>query len=240
MLNILILKNITREGPGLLEPMLKAEGARLETADLDRGDPLPSAEGYDALIVLGGPDSANDTSAKIESEIRFIREWLETGKPYLGICLGLQLLVKAAGGQVVRAPHKEIGFRDAAAKPYTVRLTDAGRQDPLCAGLSDPVPVLQLHGETVELTPAMTLLGEGEGCRNQMVRAGKNAYGIQCHFEVTRPMLELWAAEDEDLSRLDRHELLQQFDGMESGYAATCKCLAGNFLSIVNSFSLKA
>ena len=113
-----------------------------------------------------------------------------------GICLGLQTLVKAAGGRIIKSPVRETGFLDPEGSHFTTELTAAGKQDPLFEGLDHSFKVFHLHGETVELTDSITLLSTGKFCRNQIVRVGKNAYGIQCHFELTPEMLETWMNED--------------------------------------------
>ena len=109
---LLIIKNITREGPGLLEDLLKEQGINYEIIDLNQGQTFPPVENYKAVVVLGGPDSANDENDKMQNELKRVRECVDSHIPYLGICLGLQTLVKASGGKVVRNAIKEIGFRD--------------------------------------------------------------------------------------------------------------------------------
>src|SRR5487761_1756747 len=190
--DVLIVKNVSREGPGLLERVLAEHEIMYDIVDLDGGQAFPSPVDYRALIVLGGPDSANDASEKMQTELAQIKLAVDKSVPYLGICLGLQVLVKASGGNVVPAAQKEIGFTYQAGQPYTVTLTDAGKQDALFAGLPETLGVFQLHGETVELTEGMQLLATGRDCPNQVVKVGEHAYGIQSHFELTEPMLHSW------------------------------------------------
>jgi GMP synthase-like glutamine amidotransferase len=93
--------------------------------------------------------------------------------------------------------------------------------------------VFQLHGETVELAPSgMELLATGSGCRNQAVRVGKNGYGLQCHFELTREMFESWCRIDPDLEQMDYRELMAEFDRRYEEYTATGMKLMENFLRI--------
>src|SRR3990172_6768384 len=108
---VLIAKNIDREGPGLLEEILKERSIAYETIDLDDGQLFPSPKKFAALVVLGGPDSANDSTEKMANELKRIKEALDAGVPYLGICLGMQALVKAAGGKVCKSNLKEVGWK---------------------------------------------------------------------------------------------------------------------------------
>jgi len=124
MKKVLLVKNITREGPGLLENLLKEHHIESDVVDLDKGDQFPSPLEYDALFVFGGPDSANDETTKIKKERKIIQEALTANIPYLGICLGLQLLVKVSGGKVVKNHVKEIGFRDPNNDRFSVTLTE--------------------------------------------------------------------------------------------------------------------
>ncbi|HET6559861.1 MAG TPA: type 1 glutamine amidotransferase [Prolixibacteraceae bacterium] len=229
---ILIVKNSTEEGPGLLEDLLIERGISYRIADLQKGEPFPSVENYKAIVVLGGPDSANDENQKMATEQQRIREILAARIPYLGICLGLQTLVKAAGGKVVQSPLKEVGFRGPDGDYFSVELTPEGMHDRLFKGLGHSLMVFHLHGETVDLTAHMTLLGAGKFCRNQIVKIGDNAYGLQCHFELTEPMFESWISEDPDLLQLESNALRADLKIIKDAYSQTGRQLFLNFLEI--------
>jgi len=229
---ILIIKNITEEGPGLLEVLLNELDIVYQVADLHQGHSFPSVENYGAIVLLGGTDSANDENEKMKNELSRIREAIAGNIPYLGICLGLQLLVKAAGGQVVKSQTKEIGFIGPDGNRFSVDLTDEGKKDPLFNGLDHSFNVFHLHGETVELTKDCTLLAIGNLCHNQIVRVGTNAYGIQCHFELTPEMFEIWINEDTDLLKLDKEDLRLQFETIKTKYTQVGRQLFLNFIKI--------
>src|SRR3989344_5511978 len=136
MNEVLIVKNISREGPGLIELLLKARKIHHRIIDLERGEKFSNPESYRAVVVLGGPDSANDSTEKMKLELTQIEEIIRTGTPYLGICLGMQALIKAAGGEVHKHTMKEIGWRDPDGGYFEIELTQEGREDPLFQGLS--------------------------------------------------------------------------------------------------------
>ena len=259
---VLMVKNCSREGPGLLEPLLKELGIAYAIVNLDAGEPFPDPRGYAALVVLGGPDSANDDTSRMRDELMRVRQALDEGIPFLGICLGLQVLVKAAGGSVVSSKVREVGWRDPQGTPYTISFVGPTHADPdpLLAGLPKIVPIFQLHGETVVLPDAqdkaaeeddggpgaslhlpgshqspaypMTLLATGAHCENQLVRVGKDAYGIQGHLELTPEMLAVWAEQDPDLIPLGRDKLLAGHAAQQAAYEANGRRLLENFLRV--------
>jgi GMP synthase (glutamine-hydrolysing) len=232
MSELLIVQNISREGPGLLEQVLRDKNVAFDVVDLDQGQEMPALDSYKALVVLGGPDSANDETAKMTAELARIKEGLDAGIPYLGICLGLQTLVKVAGGQVVKSEIKEVGFIDPDNNQYTISVTDEGKVDPLLTGLPEMLDVFQLHGETVELTPDMVVLATGKFCSNQIVRVADKAYGIQSHFELTPEMLTVWAEQDPDLIPIGKDKLLADFEALNQSYTRIGQALLRNFLRI--------
>lgn len=229
---VLIIKNISREGPGILEEVLKENSISYTLTDMSTGQRLPSVNKISALVVLGGPASANDATAEMIYELDYIRSALNENIPYLGICLGLQILVKSAGGKVVISPVKETGFKNDYGKNFTVELTEDGKKDPLFNGIGHSVKVFHLHSETVELIHNMTLLGTGKDCYRQIVRVGINAYGIQCHFELTSGMFEQWLNEDPDLIKLNKEQLRKDYNEIKSEYTKTGRRLFTNFLNI--------
>jgi GMP synthase-like glutamine amidotransferase len=232
MKKILIIKNESGEGAGLLNDVLNELHINTDIVDLNQGIDFPSPLDYGALVVLGGPDSANDRSEKMIQEIARIQEAIKGKIPYLGICLGLQTLVKAGGGQVVKNPVKETGFRGPDHQLFTIKLTEAGKNDPLFEDLGNNFPVFQLHGETVEPTPEMTVLGEGTFCKNQIVKVTEKSYGIQCHFELTREMFVQWMDEVDDLKKIDQEECVADFCSFYDDYIHTGKQLFRNFIKI--------
>jgi GMP synthase (glutamine-hydrolysing) len=234
---VLIIQNITREGPGLLSRLLDEVAVGYDIADLSAGDTFPDPTKYAALVVLGGPDSANDTTQKMAGELAQVKKAFDAGVPFLGICLGLQVAVKVMGGSVVKSPVKEIGLSTPDGVPYSVSLTSLaltalGRKDPLFVGLTNHFRVFQLHGETVDLTDSMQLLAVGQECHNQIVKFRRNAYGIQSHFELTRGMLIEWIKADPDLKPIGEQKLLAEFGEIEEVYTLTGLALLSNFLHI--------
>jgi len=232
MKKILIIKNESDEGAGLLYKVLNELQIEADEVDLNEGMPFPSPLHYGALVVLGGPDSANDTTEKMVTEIARIQEAIKGKIPYFGICLGLQTLVKACGGNVVASPVKETGFRDLEHQLFTIELTEEGKSDLLFEGLGNNFPVFQLHGETVVPTEKMTVLGKGKWCPNQIVKVADKSYGIQCHFELTREMFVNWMDEVDELQAIDQEECVADFSSFYQEYIYTGKQLFRNFLKI--------
>ncbi len=161
-----------------------------DAVELDGGEPIPSLAGYDALWVMGGPMDVweEERYPWLVDEKAVIREAVrERGMPFLGICLGHQLLADALGGEVAPMAQPEIGILD-------VELTPAGRSDPLLAGLPQGFKCLQWHdAEVVEPPPDATVLAGSSRCAAQALRVGKNAYGLQYHVELTASTVSEWA-----------------------------------------------
>jgi GMP synthase (glutamine-hydrolysing) len=233
MTRLLIIQNTTNETPGLIVAALNRRDIGHDIVDLDRGGTLPPLDEYQGVVVMGGLGSANDATHQMAAELKLVAEALAKHVPYLGICLGLQVLVKAAGGRVVPAKVKEIGFRDATGQLFRVELTPEGQIDPVFGGLQNSFNVFQLHGETVELAGDMTLLATGEYCHNQIVRVGDNAYGIQSHFEVTPEMLAEWADHHPDLIHLPKSHLLADYAAIQQSYREVAATIFGRFLDVV-------
>ena len=226
------MKNISREGPGLLETVLEENEIGMDSVDLSIGEEWPDSGGYSAVFVFGGPASANDESPRMKEELRKVKAFCEVGIPYLGVCLGMQILVKASGGWVHSSTFKEIGWRDPDGNQFEVDLTTEGERDPLFREVRSPLKVFQLHGETVRLGTDMALLGKGKYCENQVVRMGKNAYGVQGHIEMTPTMLDEWIDRDPDLQAVDAHALREDYRRVRREYEQQGNKILTNFLRV--------
>lgn len=231
-MKVLLVQNITREGPGLIANILHARNVPFDLIDLHKGDLFPDPALYNALIVFGGPQSANDTNDRMLAEIANVKKAADAHIPFLGICLGMQVLVKAQGGTVLPAETPEIGWRDYENNFFEIELTVAGNEDKLFANISSPVKIFQLHGETVLPKENMKLLATGKWCENQVVKFGENANGIQGHFELTPEMFERWVNEDDDLQEMDTEKLRADYDVVRVEYETTGRQLITNFLQI--------
>lgn len=226
------IKNMTHEAAGLFSLFAEKAGISHAIVDLHRGEGFPKVSRGQAVILLGGPDSANDETPKILNELEAIRKCMREQIPCLGICLGLQLLAKAAGGAVLKNPIREVGFRDPAGGWFEMEKTPDGQKDPLLSGISDPCKVFQLHGDTVSITSSMTRLARGRFCENQVVRIQPYVYGIQGHVELSERMFEDWLAADGDLQKMNAAALRKDFLELRQKLEKNSEKLFMNFMRI--------
>jgi len=165
---------------------LEAAGYELDQRFPFRGDPLPDPDGdHAAAVVYGGPQSANDTTPQIRDELAFIRSWTERDKPFLGLCLGAQLLAAAHGAPVGR---RSDGLIEAG---YTPVHPDAAGRDLL----PEPIPFYQWHTEGFELPAGAERIATGERFPNQGFRLAPRIYGLQFHPETTVSIFSAWITE---------------------------------------------
>lgn len=231
----LLISNIEREGPGLIGEILEGKSIEYDIFDSQNNYGIPPYENYDALFVLGGPDSANDDTSKIKEELLAIKKYIDAGIPYFGICLGLQLMVKTFGGLVVKNPLKEVGWRDPTGNFYSVNLTSYGINDPLFKGIMPSFKIFQLHGETVQINSEMRLLGNGKYCDNQIIKYKERAYGFQGHLELNEEMFLRWIEEDEDLRKLDKEAMIEDYYSIKKEYDFIGNKIFNNFIKMTKS-----
>lgn len=183
---VLALQQIWDDPPGYLGEIMEEYGIACDVVEVEK-EAIPSLGSYDALIVLGGPQHApaDDRFPYLAEEKRLIRETVEQDIPYLGLCLGGQLLANALGATVTRHHLTEIGF-------YKVQLTAAGKADPLFRGLPGYQQVVQWHEDIFNIPPGGVLLATSATTHNQAFRVGRRAYGLQYHIELTPEMLDTW------------------------------------------------
>jgi len=231
---LLIIQNIAHEGPGLLWDIIKAYQVKYDLIDLSKDIDIPPLEKYKAVVIFGGPDSANDSSQKIRQQLKMLKVILEKNIAFLGICLGFQLLAKAAGGDVLPCQNKETGLYYKEDTPYKIFLTKEAQNDPIFSQEEKKFNVFQLHGETIELNKQIRLLARGEQCANQFIKVGKNAYGIQSHVELTPQMLDIWLTKDKDLSNSNHQQIKKDFLEQYDEYRKHGLLLFSNFLRLAN------
>jgi len=188
MKKLLVLQHVAHELLGTLNPLLKRSGFRIRYVNFARHpDAQPSLDGYDGLVILGGPMSVNDVDRlpHLNTEMRLIEAALRNNLPVLGICLGAQLIAKTLGAPVYPNQEKEIGW-------YDVSPTVNAERDPLLAEFQDTEKIFQWHGETFEIPRTSHHLAFSSLCANQAFRYGSKVYGFQFHLEVDEPMIHRW------------------------------------------------
>jgi len=188
MKRLLVLQHVAHELLGTLNPLLKRSGFRIRCVNFARHpDAGPSLDGYEGLVVLGGPMSANETDRlpHLITEMKLIEEALGRNLPVLGICLGAQLIARTLGAAVYPNRQKEIGW-------YDVSPTEDAGRDPLLSVLAETEKIFQWHGETFDIPKSTRHLAFSSLCANQAFRYGANVYGFQFHLEVDEPMIHRW------------------------------------------------
>jgi GMP synthase-like glutamine amidotransferase len=240
-LKFLSLQHIAIEDPGTFKDFLLEDGHTLTTIQLDEGDTIPSnLNEFDAMLCMGGP---MDTHMEKEypwlvPEKKAIAEYvLNLEKPFLGFCLGCQLLGEVLGGKVIQSSPPEIGVLDIHSKEDI-------KTDPVFNFLPPSFKALQWHSYEVvglEENQNITILGSSLTTKYQIFGYKKHAYGIQFHLEIRNTTVDDWAEVPEYKNALEQSLGSEALPKMKNAVKAEiftmqnqCKMLYQNFLKIVS------
>jgi GMP synthase (glutamine-hydrolysing) len=188
MPKLLVFQHVSFEILGRFDPLLKDHGFRIRYVNFDRHpEARPRLDGYDGLVILGGPMSVTETSRypHLATELDLIRRAIDRRLPILGICLGAQLVARALGAEVGPNGRKEIGW-------YEVSPTREGREDPLLQHFGGSEAVFQWHGDVFGIPDGAVHLASSAHCTHQAFRHGDNVYGFQFHLEVDERLIGRW------------------------------------------------
>ncbi len=214
---------------GVFDEVVEGAGHELERWSVPLGGAPQPPGSYDAVMVFGGsmhPDQ-DERFGWLEREAEFLRGVLAAEIPAIGVCLGAQMLARAAGAWVGPAPEPEIGW-------YEVSLTSEGAQDPVLGVLPSKTEAFQWHSYTFDVPENGTELARSAAC-SQAFRVGQKAWGLQFHAEVTLPMVRAWAAEEAGELPVASEEFLAAAQSRIGGWNEHGRRLCAAFLETAST-----
>jgi GMP synthase (glutamine-hydrolysing) len=212
-------------GGGLFEKVVAERGDTLDRWVVADGEAAPGEPSlWGAVMVFGGAMHPDQDAEHpwLGREVAFIAEALSQGVPTIGVCLGAQLVARAAGAGVGPAERPEVGW-------FTVELSDDGSRDPVVGVLPPRVDAFQWHYYTFELPDGAVQLAANANAR-QAYRLGDRTWAIQFHAEVERHMLDRWFVEGADELPKLRDEIEAETDRLLGGWNTHGRALCGAFL----------
>ncbi len=228
---VVILQHVASEKAGTILDYLKKNKIPFQPVNLyEKNYSLPPLDSVSALIVMGGPMNVYEEEKFpfLKEENHYIQNALKKKIPYLGVCLGSQLLAKALGAKVYKANQEEIGWQE-------VDLLPNAFKDNIFSCLdAKKLKVLQWHGDTFDLPKGALLLASNPVVSNQAYVANGLFYGLQFHVEVNRAMLEDWFKKREDLG-----EILEEYDRYHPELEKLCSRLYEGFFALSDIFVSK-
>ena len=214
-MEILVLQHINIEDPGYIKDLMIKDGVNITTIELDEGEKIPNnLNFFDGMLCMGGPMDTwmeKDFPWLIEEKKKIKEFVVELNKPYLGFCLGCQLLGEAIGGKVVKTNNPEIGMLD-------VNFLEEKKKDMLFADFPQKITSLQWHSyevQELEKNKDVTLIASSKETKYQIFRYKNNAYGIQFHIEIKDTTVNDWGCVPEYKSALENQlgqGALEKFD----------------------------
>jgi len=214
-MEVIVLQHIKIEDPGYIKDLMIADDVKLTTIELDEGDHIPDdITKFDAMFCMGGPMDTwmeKDYPWLIDEKKRIKEFVVDLKKPYLGFCLGCQLLGEAVGGKVVKSNTSEIGMLD-------INFFDEKNNDNLFSSFPKKIKSLQWHSyevQNLENNKDITLLASSPVTKYQIFKYQNHAYGIQFHIEIKDTTVNEWGCVPEYKSALEKqlgHGALEKFD----------------------------
>jgi GMP synthase (glutamine-hydrolysing) len=234
VLPVLLIGHDQNETFGLAPSGLRGRGVDVLEHRSSSGAPLPGIDDASGVVEFGGAMNVDSVDAHpfLLEERRFVRAAVDRGVPFLGICLGGQMLARAMDRSVFPVGSRQLGFGQ-------LHLTPEATEDPLLSAFRDGDMVFHWHEDTFELPDGAVVLGTGTEVRLQAFRIGDHAWGTQFHFEVDRAELELWLeAAGEDVVRAwgkTTTEVLEEADRHLATQEAKATELFGRFADVVRA-----
>jgi len=214
-MKIIILQHINIEDPGYIKDLMIKDGIDLTTVELDEGEKIPQdLSKYDAMFCMGGPMDTwmeKDYLWLIDEKKRIKEFVVDLQKPYLGFCLGCQLLGEVIGGKVVKSENPEIGM-------LNINFSENKNNDLLFSKFPEIITSLQWHSyevQELENNNDATLIASSTGTKYQIFKYKNHAYGIQFHIEVKKTTVGEWGCVPEYKSALEKElgkGALEKFD----------------------------
>ena len=214
-MEVIVLQHIKIEDPGYIKDLMIADGVKLTTIELDEGDHIPNdIAKFDAMFCMGGPMDTwmeKDYPWLIDEKKRIKEFVVDLKKPYLGFCLGCQLLGEVIGGKVVKSNNSEIGM-------LNIDFSENKKNDLLFSKFPEKITSLQWHSYEVrnlESNKNVTLIASSPETKYQIFKYQNHAYGIQFHIEVKDTTVNAWGCVPEYKSALEKQlgkGALEKFD----------------------------
>jgi len=224
MKEVIVLQHIKIEDPGYIKDLMLKDNINLTTIELDEGQKIPNdLNKFDAMFCMGGPMDTwmeKDYPWLIEEKKKIKEFVIGLNKPYLGFCLGCQLLGEVIGGKVVKSKTPEIGM-------LNINFLDKKKEDLLFSKFPDKITSLQWHSYEVvglEDNTNVTLLASSGETKYQIFRFKNNAYGIQFHIEVKKTTVSEWGCVPEYKNALESRlgeGALEKFDNDSQEHMVT-------------------
>ena len=215
MKNVIVLQHIKIEDPGYIKELMIKDNINLTTIELDEGEKIPNdLSNFDAMFCMGGPMDTwmeKDYPWLIDEKKRIKEFVVDLKKPYLGFCLGCQLLGEVIGGKVVKSKPSEIGI-------LNVKFLETKKNDNLFSSFPDQIKSLQWHSyevQNLEFNKNVTLIASSDITKYQIFKFQNHAYGIQFHIEIKDTTVNEWGCVPEYKTALEKQlgtGALEKFD----------------------------